>query len=169
MPLALTDLLTRGSTAEGRLCEGIPLAAFPRLAQLLPEDSGGVQADVCVSRDAEGIALVQGSLSARVRRECQRCLEAMDVEVEVELRLAVTNPGGEGSAPPGFDIWQIDDGDVILRDLLEDELLLSLPLVARHEDTALCGDLAGQSAAGAPDETSRQENPFAVLEALKRE
>jgi len=169
MPLALTDLLTRGSTAEGRLCERIPLAAFPRLAHVLPEDGGDVQADVCVSRDSEGIALVQGSLSARVRRDCQRCLEAMDVEVEVELRLAVTSPGTEGLAPPGFEVWQVDDGDVILRDLLEDELLLSLPLVARHEDTALCGDVAGKSACGAPDETPRQLNPFAVLKALKRE
>lgn len=169
MPLTLTDLLTRASPVEGRLCERVPIGAFPRLAEILLEAEGAVQVDVRVSRAPSGIPLVQGRLKGRMRRECQRCLEPVDIEVDVELRLAVTESGVDEATPAGFEPWQSEETAVVLRELLEDELLLALPMVARHEDEAQCGALAHRAGDRASAEAPRRENPFAVLKGLKRD
>ncbi len=169
MPLALTDLLNCGSLVEGRLCESVPTGVFPRLTGTLLEPVGVIRVDIRVSRAPSGIPLVEGQLIGRVRRECQRCLEPVDVEVNVELRLAVTGSGADELAPNGFEPWQSDETAVVLKDLLEDELMLALPMVARHEDEAQCGDLAHRAEDVAPEEVPRRENPFAVLKGLKRD
>ena len=54
------------------------------------------------------------------------------------------------------------DGRIALRDLVEEELLLVVPLVPRHEDEADCGRVAS-------DEADVRQTPFAGLgELLKR-
>ena len=58
-----------------------------------------------------------------------------------------------------------EDGRIALADALEDELILSLPLVPAHDDCApwpVADDENAQEA-----ETPGRENPFQVLAALK--
>jgi uncharacterized protein len=58
------------------------------------------------------------------------------------------------------------DGRVALKELVEDELLLALPLVPRHEGDAACGGFT-ETAADAESGEARK-NPFAELAKLKR-
>ena len=97
--------------------------------------------------------------------ECQRCLKPVDVPVQIRRSFRFVH--GEDAAA------QLDadsDDDVLaltralgLRELIEDELLLALPLVPRHEVCAVplpiatCGDVADD-----------KPNPFAALAVLKR-
>jgi uncharacterized protein len=170
MPLALTDRLSRGTPVEGRFCEPVPVGAFPRLAESLLETEGAVLVDVRVSPGPLGAPLVEGRLSGRFRRECQRCLDPVDLQIDVPIRLAVTASGADELAPAGFEPWQSDESEVVLRDLLEDELLLALPMVARHDDQAKCGDVSWRAEVDASsDEPSPRESPFAVLRGLKQD
>ena len=166
MPLSLTDLVTGGGAVEGRLRQPIPIKAFPRLAETLLDPGGTVDVDIRVSRAPTGVPLIEGRMAGTFRPACQRCLEPVDMPIEVELRLAVT--GASGLVPAGMERWESDEAGVILRDLLEDELILALPMVARHDDPAQCGDMARRA-----DETAERppgrENPFAVLRGLKRD
>jgi uncharacterized protein len=103
--------------------------------------------------------------SARMALVCQRCLGAVVEPLEVERSFLFVH--GEDAAA------QLDadsDDDVLaltraldLRELLEDELLLALPLVPRH--TACPAPLPLAEAPALADDTP---NPFAVLAALKR-
>lgn len=169
MPLALTDRLTSGSLVEGRLSESVPVGVFPRLAETLLDKAAKVQVDIRVSRSSSGIPVVEGRLGGRFQRQCQRCLEPVDVEIEADLRLAVAGQDSDHLLPAGFEPWQSDDADVVLKDLVEDELLLALPMVARHEDESQCGELARQPGQEAPEEAPRRHNPFAVLKDLKQD
>lgn len=103
---------------------------------------------------------------ATISMQCQRCLEAVDVPLHVERELFFVE--GEDAAA-ALDADSEDDvltlePAIDLRSLIEDELLLALPLIARHE---VCPQplvqAAGDDLAAEPD-----EHPFAALAALKR-
>jgi uncharacterized protein len=82
----------------------------------------------------------------------------------------VTDPAkadvGEGNEM-GLEPTLAPDGRVALSELVEEELLLAVPLVPRHEDLRECGP-AAEAAAPQADEEAVQR-PFAGLgELLKR-
>lgn len=98
--------------------------------------------------------------------ECQRCLQPMAVPLDVSRSFCFVH--GEAAAAE-LDAESEDDVLALtraldLRELLEDELLLSLPLVPRHESCTPPRSLAG----GEPEPAEERPNPFAVLAALKR-
>ena len=98
--------------------------------------------------------------------QCQRCLRPVDVTLVVDRRLFFVE--GEDAAA-ALDIE--GDEDVLalepaidLQALIEDELLLALPLIPRHD---VCPEPLVQATADdvAPPP---EEHPFAALAALKR-
>ena len=104
--------------------------------------------------------------TARLKLECQRCLDSVDTALAID-RWFLFVSGEDAAAQTDADI----DDDVLaltralnLRDLLEDELLLALPLVPRHEACPAPLMRADDVAEASHD----RPNPFAALEALKR-
>lgn len=102
---------------------------------------------------------------AAISMQCQRCLEAVEVPLHVGRELFFVE--GEDAAAA---LDEESEDDVLnlepaidLRLLIEDELLLALPLIPRH---GVCPAplVQGQDA----DTTPPDEHPFAVLAALKR-
>ena len=110
---------------------------------------------------------------ARVTLECQRCLQALAWPIRVERRLFFVD--GEDAAA-ALDTESDDDVLALTpaldaHALIEDELLLALPIVPRHEDCAVPlgmqgADTADTADAGAAEQAER-EHPFAALAALK--
>jgi uncharacterized protein len=111
------------------------------------------------------------SLSARttVRLQCQRCLCAMDVPLGVSRRFRFV--ADEVSAERLDE--EIEDEVLVLgrsldlHELVEDELLLAMPIVPRHDvcpeaPTLSFGEEDVDDQPGAP------AHPFAVLAALKK-
>ena len=99
---------------------------------------------------------------------CQRCLQPVEVPLALERRLRFVR--GEAQAE-ALDAELEDDvlalsRSLDLRELVEDELLLDLPLVPRHER---CPQPLPMAAEAEPldDEVAERPNPFAVLQALK--
>ncbi|MEK8049905.1 DUF177 domain-containing protein [Ideonella sp. DXS22W] len=110
------------------------------------------------------------SLSAdtRVWLTCQRCLQPFEVPLSLSRRIRFVR--GESQAE-ALDAESEDDvlalsRSLDLRELVEDELLLDLPIVPRH---AVCPQPlpTGSPADEAGEAASPRENPFAVLRQLK--
>jgi len=114
---------------------------------------------------------------ATVSMQCQRCLQPVAVLVQVDRWLRFV-PGGEAAAA-ALDADSEDDVLPLQRAedvqaLVEDELLLELPLVPRHEICAQPLPMSAgedelapgvpEAAAGSPAD---RPNPFAVLARLK--
>jgi uncharacterized protein len=103
--------------------------------------------------------------NARVALECQRCLEPVQADLQAERSFLFVH-GEETAAALDAD----SEDDVLalthaldLRSLVEDELLLSMPLVPRHE-------ICPQPLPVASDEVVAADpppHPFAALAALK--
>ncbi|WOB09466.1 YceD family protein [Piscinibacter gummiphilus] len=102
----------------------------------------------------------------QVMLECQRCLKPVAADVHAERSFLFVQ--GE-SAAAELDADSEDDVLALtraldLRALVEDELLLELPLVPRHE---VCPEPL-QTANEEPPVLEEKPNPFAVLASLKR-
>ena len=98
---------------------------------------------------------------------CQRCLEPANFHVGGEYDYVII-PEGKSieDLPSGYDALEVGDDPIDLTSLVEDELLLALPLVPRHE---ICPDSVPLSAQSADFDASQAQrpSPFAALAALK--
>lgn len=112
---------------------------------------------------------------APVRMQCQRCLQPVAITLAVDRRLRFVR--GEEEAAR---LDEESDDDVLelrpredLRCLIEDELILALPLVPRHErcpepmNAAEFG-AASRSSSDAASDADTPPHPFADLAALRR-
>jgi len=118
-------------------------------------------------KDGSGRAVVHSSIKAELKLECQRCLKTMDHVVNAGSELAlVRGPMEAEQLPAELDPLLAQENQVLqVRQLVEDELLLSIPLSPRHL-AGTCQDNVVTAAEGAPDD-EKIENPFAVLADLR--
>jgi uncharacterized protein len=149
----------------------LPLDSFSRLSACLLKPAGNVNFRLVFGRDKERRAILNGWLKVVLSLQCQRCLE--EVNLPVDIRLSVVFVQGLDEAEvlsEDLDPCLVADDQVQLRDLLEDELLLALPQVAMHEPGACAAPVSGVPSEK-PIKSSGQEreNPFAVLSELKRD
>ncbi len=130
------DLLARDST---QYSVNLPLKQFIRLQEFLLDDSGEMQATFRFSRRKKAV-MVAGQLTANFRLQCQRCLEPMQYAVDEAFEFVFAKSEEEAQkVPERFDPVVLDDsGQIHVVDLFEDELILYLPTVARHETEAQC-------------------------------
>jgi len=165
---------------EGGFLEGRwPLASFPRL-MLSVHSEAPPEADASVVWQAQGEWRKPQSVEAqpwlhvrartRLTLVCQRCLGPLDTTLEVDRWMRFVH-GEEAAAALDAEI----EDDVLalermldLHELVEDELILAMPLVPRHEGRCPVPlPLPSQEEEAVPEPTRR--SPFAVLEALKRD
>ncbi len=127
------EFASAGATQEGKL----PLSSFPRLQDVLVSDAGDVSYALRGMRDERGRPSLRLSVRGALQLRCQRCLGALLHEVQAEPLLVLAASQAEIDAdPPGVDA---PDGvlagkEMAVRDLVEDELILSLPYAARHDE-----------------------------------
>ena len=166
------------ANAGGELAGEWPQAGFARLATMTVPDATAeapVRWRVAGERAVLAGAGTQPALgigaATEVTLECQRCLQPMRLPLQVERRIFFVD--GEDAAA-ALDAECDDDVLALapvldLHALVEDELLLALPVVPRHEVCALPLPAAvGAITADEASEGEAREHPFAALAALKR-
>lgn len=154
---------------QGLEYEGVlPLRQMKRLLPQLATDDGEVSVSLHFGVDDMGVHFLTGSISANLVLLCQRCLEQMELPVETDLALGFVDSTAEADAlPGGYEPYIVESVPVALIDMIEDELLLSLPQIPMHElQECSARQFVEPSDTGQQDEAG-QENPFQVLADLK--
>lgn len=155
---------------EGRLEGSWALASMARLAAGFSATSDGTtvwsaQGGLVPVAGGEAEIWLMLQASAEAPLQCQRCLQTMLQPLQVDRRFRFVRSEDEAA---GLDEDSEDDVMVLparldLQELLEDELILTVPIVPRH---ALCPEpLPLQDATEFKDEPA--PHPFAALAALK--
>ncbi len=132
----LDRLARRGQPLDG----GLAIERLERLAELLSSSEGTVNATLALRHRVDGLLDMSLACAADVVVVCQRCLEPMQLALTgaVDYRIA-----GEASAGMGdVDVLVVGEDRLNPKELIEQELLVSLPLSPRHEDEQHCGSLA---------------------------
>ena len=157
---------------QGQVLQGsIELNRMDRLAQMLAETNGSVSVTLQFGVDEQGIHFASGSLEVEVQMTCQRCMKPMSVSVVAEVALGfVSNDEQARNLAQGYEPYIVEQEPINLAEIVEDELILALPLVAVHEDQG-CEPVIEelQKSAAEIDQADAKPNPFAVLSELKRQ
>jgi uncharacterized protein len=151
--------------ADHRVClEGnLPLRRFVRLKELLVEDAGEVRFSANFTRDESEQRIVELDLAASLKFACQRCMQPMVVDVSIQSTLALVEDEAEAERLGGrYEPLVVTGERMPLVEMLEDELLLRVPMIPKHEAG---GDCQATFASVSPADAG--QNPFAALAALK--
>ena len=146
---------------DGRVLEGaLPVTELGRLHDLLAEVRGEIVFRLSGFLDERQRPVLRLEVSGSLPLACQRCLEVVHHELAVDGLLQLVSPEADLSQD------ELEDdtrdflplaGELKVAELIEDEILLALPVAPRHEK---CG-LPGATKSG------ERDNPFAALAALK--
>ena len=119
-------------------------------------------------RDALGISYVEVRASGSLSVTCQRTLEPFELPVTVDTRLGLIKlEREEAGLPPDCEpLLVAEDGRLNPMDVIEDELLLALPLIPINPDSSLPDEVISQEPE--PSGEGQRENPFAMLRELKK-
>ena len=146
----------------------LPVAAMSRLCEALAGTEGSVHFKLDFGRDALGINYVDVHATTSLSVLCQRTLEPFDLPVTVDTRLGlIRQEREEAGLPPDCEpLLVAEDGRLNPVDVIEDELLLALPLIPINPDSSLPDQVISQE----PEDSGegQRENPFAVLRELKK-
>jgi uncharacterized protein len=154
----------------GAVLEGsVKVSKLDRVAQVLANDSGSVDYCLRFGFADEGFACIEGELQASVSVLCQRCLEPMECKLASEFLLAVVADDERArQLPKRFEPLVLDElVDTVA--VLEEELLLCLPIVSYHPQDQ-CSQKVGYQSADVAAEVVEEprKNPFDALAVLKK-
>jgi uncharacterized protein len=151
----------------------IPLGQLPRVSQELSSTEGAASGHVRFSRQL-GQAVAAMEVRAEPEVVCQRCMQPMRWPVKVASRIAlVSDYDAADRVPEGLEVFLVEADSVSVRDLVDEEIMLALPHVARHEEGSECAgrqmQLPGQEVESGEAPAADVQKPFAQLgELLKR-
>ena len=161
------ELVRRRASLQGPT----PIEEMPRLLDVLAEVPGVDQLQWQASFETLGDGVYSYPCltmvcEAQLNVPCIRCLEGIEHSVRVDRHFRLVRSDTEAAAldpeASDHDVMAVDDQWHLL-DILEDELLLALPMMPRHENCNLlkaAGDDEPQ-----PDDTAEPDRqfPFADL------
>ncbi len=152
--------------ANQRRFEGsLPLARMSRLVELLADADGECSYVIEFYRDSLKIDVMHMQLSASLPLICQRSLERFVYPVKIDQRLGlISEESQEASLPEGMEAVLIEgNGEVSPFQLIEDELLLAVPLVP------VSPNASELDPAWTEEEVIKEDkpHPFASLKLLK--
>jgi len=149
----------------------IPLNTLTRLAESLLDDQGEVVVQVECGTDQQGLTVLQGTANCKVHVTYERCGAAMAVELNCSFAYTPVRAGDDAALeliPDRYDVIEKNDhGEINLRQLVEDELILALPLFPMH-DEAVCAVSPAEMSWGDIGPEPEKPNPFAILQELKK-
>ncbi len=151
--------------AKPRVWEGtfVP-GALERLEDALANGDGELRYHVTAVLDARHRRVVSCTIKGFVFLTCQASLEAFRHDISIADRLVLVDSEAElpqiGEENDSED-YLVADAPLDIRDLVEDAVLLALPMVPRKPGL-------GEACREDDEGVAREESPFAALAGLKR-
>lgn len=148
--------------SEGRSLSGeIALAGLARLADVLVERSGSLAYRVSGTVGVDRKPMLSLQVSGKLVLKCQRCLGPMEWPVAIDTLFELVRPGqaipDEELEEDAYDAIEAEpDMDVLA--LVEDEIVLAVPIAPRHEDCDAPRPVGG----------AEKESPFSKLSGLRK-
>ena len=141
----------------------IELSDLTRLSEFQLTDSAEIVVEFNFCQSEYDVPAVTGRVKTLLTVECQRCLKAMEIPLDMGFKLLV-NASDELISESGVDSVHSEDGTIDIFEVVEDELILGLPLVTMHDEMTCNKFWPTQEE---DSESAASENPFSVLANLK--
>ena len=117
---------------------------------------------MCI-RDSNKTPCIKGIINLNIILDCQRCLEALPIELKVDFKLAFVRHEQQAEGlDSSYELYVTKEEEELLTiDIITDEILLSIPMAPSHDFD--CNLIINKDEVV---EESR-ENPFTILKNIK--
>jgi len=162
-PLHLAD-------KRGALKGQISLNSLDRLADILHSVEGTIAVELFFGREGR-LATIEGQIEAVLALKCQNCFEAVEWSVSSSVKLGIVASIDQANKlSEEYEPLLLEEGNILLKDIIEDELLLILPAFPKHQNRCFVSSLNNNSKADSllNSDTSLPKNPFSILANLKK-
>ena len=148
---------------EVKLNGDYKISELSRLSEIASNENDKVEVDLSFRLANGRIPSVEGIIKSLLVLDCQRCLDSLQVDLQVSFNIAFArNEFQADSLDDKFEIYLIgDDEELETKDLITDEILLSIPMAPSHDY-----DCGLKTEKGNIVEEVR-EHPFDVLKNIK--
>jgi len=152
-----------------RVVDGVlPISKLNSLKGLPIIPEGFLEVTANFGIDAQGIFYIKGEIIFNLKLECQRCLQALPCVLSTTFAISPIKDEKESEKLPSYyEAFLLEEDKISFKRLVEEELILNLPLVPKHSETEDCRleaniDLSGKANVKAVNVS----NPFTVLQNL---
>ena len=147
----------------------LKLSVFTRLEGLLLDTDGDVAVELFFNKQGRH-AFVDGWARTTLNMQCQNCLDAVSVPIAATIKLGMISAMEYADQlPEGYEPLLIDEEKMLLKDIVEDELILTLPHFPKHDYG--CIKFEHPASVVVPpaenDADLKPKNPFAILANFK--
>jgi len=154
-PARLAD---EAETISGKL----GIEGMQRLQALVSEPEAQVEYTLSFARDERGFIVISGEFATVLTLRCQRCLEPLPVSLQKAIRIGwVTGVEDVRRLPADLEPMLAPGTRIALKDLIEEEILLGLPMAPVHAGQECPATRLMQAL------KEKKDNPFAVLKDMK--
>ena len=143
---------------------------LPRLLEVVTGNKGEGEVKIHFRKDEQGISVVEGSANAHIKTVCQRCNGELGLDLELDFAYSPIGIGKSSEHLPScYDVVEMDEeGEINLHQLVEDELMLAIPIVPMHEESH-CRFSEKPLSFGEIKAEDDKPNPFEILKQLKKD
>ena len=159
----------RAATSRLAYQGSVPGRQLKRLNELCAGDCSDVTVSLECGVDLQGIVYLKGKAVTELTLICQRCMTPYNTEVTVDFCFSPCKTEAEiDELPDAYDPIECNEiGEVRLHQLIEDELIVAMPIIPMHQEID-CNKGSKDMAVGEIEPAQEERpNPFAVLEKLK--
>ena len=156
LTIAPARLARKGESIQGQYA----IPDLQRLVDLLHDQSGHVIFELVFNRDEDrNQVVITGKVEAQVSLICQRCMGMLQYTVDSPVYLGVVSDAeGASQLPDGCEPLFVEGDSASLLAIIEDEILLALPITAMHEE-----DECDATEFLAKLQQKSRNNPFSIL------
>lgn len=152
--------------AEQELQGNLPVSGLARLQDCLYDSAGSVEFQLTGGHDAEQRPILSLNINGLLHLRCQRCLRRLDYPLHVSNTLMLARRGenlAAAVADPDVPDYIEASTELDIAGLIEDEILLCLPLAPRHAQGECLGPAEMRDA-----ENGDNVHPFSKLKDLRK-
>jgi uncharacterized protein len=158
--LDLFELAKQGRQYQAK----VAIEQLQRFSPMLIDTAGDVDVLLNLYVVPTGTYVLAGQLVCRATARCQRCLHGMVIPLHCDFQLALVATEEQAALiEQSYEPLVLDNGMVSLLQIVEDELILSMPVIVMHPQQECAIDTKYQAKV-----SKTQDNPFAVLSSLKK-
>ncbi len=149
----------------GQLSYHWKISDFERLDGLLYSDQGSISAELTGRTDDRHRNLVETTIKANVQLQCQTTFEPIHYAIDTKVvYCSVISEEQIANLDDEYEPLLVEDGAVDIKRVIEDELILSLPIIANKSSEEIGLNMTFGEL---PNVEEEKKNPFTVLEGLK--
>jgi uncharacterized protein len=144
----------------------LQLKDMQRLRTSLANDDGEVEVEIQFGIDQQGTRFLRGHINTQLILQCQRCMDTFVYGIIDDFLLGVVKTEEAAKElPEMYEPIFAEDGMLVTQDIIEDELIVGLPIVPMHK-LKDCKVESPTMVLGS-DEKLEKDNPFQVIEILR--